>query len=61
MQMMVNVPDSLPLDYVMSEIKKFEDRLKKFSEYIEKNNLQHIEPDKLEEILQQFETELNNS
>lgn len=57
MQMMVNVPDSLPLDYVMSEIKKFEERLKKCSEYIEKNNLQHIESDKLAEILQQIETE----
>lgn len=57
MQMMVNVPDSLPLDYVMSEIKKFEERLKKLAEYIEKNNLQHIESDKLAEILQQIETE----
>lgn len=54
MQIMVNVPDSLPLDYVMSEIRKFEERLKKLAEYIEKNNLQHIESDKLAEILQQI-------
>ena len=61
MQMIVNVPDALPLDYVMSEIKKFEERLEKLAEYIEKNNLQYIESNKLEKILKQFETELNNS
>lgn len=55
MQVKIEIPDSLPLDYVMSEIRKFEERLKKLAEYIEKNNLQHIDPDKLAEILQKIE------